>query len=144
MRMSLNDSTAPIASISESDTPPFFANPIYPASTQLDIEYERPNSILSSGVRPVQRFECEQERRKEELLHSSARIAMLRSLKQRQSVEILRTEIHSSFDAEFLLVQTVSLRKFILKQPHKGSTMELLTDSLSLKEELFVESDETL
>lgn len=98
MRMSLNDSTAPIASISESDTLPFDTNAAYPASTQLDIQYFRPNKILSTGARFIPGIDCEEKGGVE----SSAWIAMFRRLKQRQSVDILRTDIHSSFDTWFL------------------------------------------
>ena len=97
MRMSLNESRLPIDCISSSVMIFLLFNiAVYPSPTQLDIEYFRPSKIFSKEVR----FMAGRS-------DSSSEIAFLRRFKQRQSVDILRTEIHSAF------VQNVSLQKFI-------------------------------
>jgi hypothetical protein len=50
MRMSLNDSRAPMTRISASAIPPLLANVVYPAVTHVDIEYFRPSATLRVAV----------------------------------------------------------------------------------------------
>ena len=80
---------------------------MYPDSTQLGTEYLRPKRIFSRGVKSFSfPWDCE----------TRFWMAMARRAGQRQRVDILRTEIHSCFETEFLFDQRVSLRDFEILQ----------------------------